>query len=184
MEECKNWDGQSPPTLRHQLGKPVSSVADIIGRVNIVVGISHVPGFSKLTFLSFPVLSSSSILFCFKFILIFAQFSATIMFLFISVVSSLTVLISNLSSIMLFHFPSYFLPLSSSTVCFSLLFLMFCLLENNVCLFKQMFQTWFTHPSCTAVSVCSECYVTNTICNCKNALALTAKILKKWPIDS
>lgn len=27
------WDGQSPPTPRHQLGKPVPKIKDIVGKV-------------------------------------------------------------------------------------------------------------------------------------------------------
>lgn len=33
VEELHNWDGQSPPTAPHQLGKPVLKVKDIIGEV-------------------------------------------------------------------------------------------------------------------------------------------------------
>ncbi|XP_014672425.1 PREDICTED: dihydropyrimidine dehydrogenase [NADP(+)]-like [Priapulus caudatus] len=32
LEECQGWDGQSPPTPRHQLGKPVPSIAEIVGK--------------------------------------------------------------------------------------------------------------------------------------------------------
>lgn len=31
--ELAGWDGQSPPTPAHQLGKPVPAVKDIIGKV-------------------------------------------------------------------------------------------------------------------------------------------------------
>ena len=30
--DLDGWDGQSPPTPRHQVGKPVPSVADVIGK--------------------------------------------------------------------------------------------------------------------------------------------------------
>ncbi|XP_069823822.1 dihydropyrimidine dehydrogenase [NADP(+)] isoform X4 [Dendropsophus ebraccatus] len=32
IEELQDWDGQSPPTLRHQRGKPIPKVADLIGK--------------------------------------------------------------------------------------------------------------------------------------------------------
>lgn len=31
--DLEGWDGQSPPTPVHQLGKPVPKIADIIGKV-------------------------------------------------------------------------------------------------------------------------------------------------------
>ena len=33
-EDLAEWDGQSAPTPRHFLGKPVPKVADIIGQVS------------------------------------------------------------------------------------------------------------------------------------------------------
>ncbi|KAG8555597.1 hypothetical protein GDO81_017754 [Engystomops pustulosus] len=32
IEELQDWDGQSPPTFRHQKGKPIPKIADIIGQ--------------------------------------------------------------------------------------------------------------------------------------------------------
>ena len=37
VEELQNWDGQSPPTAPHQLGKPVLKVKDIIGEVCLLM---------------------------------------------------------------------------------------------------------------------------------------------------
>lgn len=34
IEELTDWDGQSPPTLRHQKGKPVPRVVDLVGKVS------------------------------------------------------------------------------------------------------------------------------------------------------
>ena len=31
--ELKDWDGQSPPTERHQKGKPVPRLEDLVGQV-------------------------------------------------------------------------------------------------------------------------------------------------------
>ena len=38
VEELSNWDGQSPPTVRHQLGKPVVKMQDVIGKVGMPAG--------------------------------------------------------------------------------------------------------------------------------------------------
>uniref|UniRef100_A0A8C1XWY7 Dihydropyrimidine dehydrogenase [NADP(+)] n=1 Tax=Cyprinus carpio TaxID=7962 RepID=A0A8C1XWY7_CYPCA len=35
IEELHNWDGQSPPTIRHQKGKPVPCVEELVGKVSI-----------------------------------------------------------------------------------------------------------------------------------------------------
>lgn len=35
IDELHDWDGQSPPTIKHQLGKPVPKLADILGKVGI-----------------------------------------------------------------------------------------------------------------------------------------------------
>lgn len=32
--ELKDWDGQSPPTEKHQKGKPVLKLGDLVGKVN------------------------------------------------------------------------------------------------------------------------------------------------------
>uniref|UniRef100_A0A8D2IGL8 Dihydropyrimidine dehydrogenase [NADP(+)] n=1 Tax=Varanus komodoensis TaxID=61221 RepID=A0A8D2IGL8_VARKO len=32
IEELQDWDGQSPPTIRHQKGKPVPKIADLMGK--------------------------------------------------------------------------------------------------------------------------------------------------------
>ncbi|XP_072547549.1 LOW QUALITY PROTEIN: dihydropyrimidine dehydrogenase [NADP(+)] [Salminus brasiliensis] len=32
IEELSDWDGQSPPTLRHQKGKPVPSIQELVGK--------------------------------------------------------------------------------------------------------------------------------------------------------
>uniref|UniRef100_A0A8C1YI52 Dihydropyrimidine dehydrogenase [NADP(+)] n=1 Tax=Cyprinus carpio TaxID=7962 RepID=A0A8C1YI52_CYPCA len=37
IEELHDWDGQSPPTIRHQKGKPVPRVEELIGKVSISV---------------------------------------------------------------------------------------------------------------------------------------------------
>lgn len=34
IEELRDWDGQSPPTLRHQKGKPVPRVEELVGKVS------------------------------------------------------------------------------------------------------------------------------------------------------
>lgn len=33
IEELQDWDGQSSPTIRHQKGKPVPKIADLMGKV-------------------------------------------------------------------------------------------------------------------------------------------------------
>ena len=33
LEGLKGWDGQSPPTFRHQKGKPVASLSGVIDQV-------------------------------------------------------------------------------------------------------------------------------------------------------
>ncbi len=33
LETAADWDGQSPVTLRHQKGKPVPKIADVVGKV-------------------------------------------------------------------------------------------------------------------------------------------------------
>ena len=33
VDELSHWDGQSPPTPRHQLGKPVPKIAELVGKV-------------------------------------------------------------------------------------------------------------------------------------------------------
>lgn len=35
IEELHDWDGQSPPTIRHQKGKPVPCVEELVGKVSI-----------------------------------------------------------------------------------------------------------------------------------------------------
>lgn len=37
IEELRDWDGQSPPTARHQKGKPVPRVEELIGKVSCSV---------------------------------------------------------------------------------------------------------------------------------------------------
>lgn len=37
--ELKDWDGQSPPTERHQKGKPVPRLEDLVGKVPIVAAL-------------------------------------------------------------------------------------------------------------------------------------------------
>lgn len=37
IEELHDWDGQSPPTIRHQKGKPVPRVEELVGKVSISV---------------------------------------------------------------------------------------------------------------------------------------------------
>ena len=32
-EEFENWNGQSAPTARHQKGKPVPKISDLVGKV-------------------------------------------------------------------------------------------------------------------------------------------------------
>lgn len=34
--ELKDWDGQSPPTEKHQKGKPVPKLDDLVGKVALV----------------------------------------------------------------------------------------------------------------------------------------------------
>lgn len=34
MDDLSDWDGQSPPTARHQKGKPIPKIIDIIGKVS------------------------------------------------------------------------------------------------------------------------------------------------------
>lgn len=34
--DLQNWDGQSPPTERHQKGKPVPRLEDLVGKVLLV----------------------------------------------------------------------------------------------------------------------------------------------------
>lgn len=34
--ELKEWDGQSPPTERHQKGKPVPRLGDLVGKVSVL----------------------------------------------------------------------------------------------------------------------------------------------------
>lgn len=34
--ELKDWDGQSPPTEKHQKGKPVPRLGDLVGKVPLV----------------------------------------------------------------------------------------------------------------------------------------------------
>ena len=34
LDELHDWDGQSPPTQKHQLGKPVPKLQSVIGKVN------------------------------------------------------------------------------------------------------------------------------------------------------
>ena len=39
MDACdsfKGWNGQSEPTVRHQKGKPVPKIADIVGKVRFL----------------------------------------------------------------------------------------------------------------------------------------------------
>ena len=35
IDNLKGWDGQSPPTLRHQVGKPVPQLETVIDQVNL-----------------------------------------------------------------------------------------------------------------------------------------------------
>lgn len=35
LKQVKDWDGQSPPTFKHQKGKPVVSMQHALGKVNI-----------------------------------------------------------------------------------------------------------------------------------------------------
>jgi len=35
LEQVKDWNGQSPPTLKHQKGKPIS-LQHALGKVNVV----------------------------------------------------------------------------------------------------------------------------------------------------
>lgn len=39
IEELEDWDGQSPATVRHQKGKPVPSVAGLMGKVCCLIAI-------------------------------------------------------------------------------------------------------------------------------------------------
>lgn len=34
--ELKDWDGQSPPTEKHQKGKPIPRVEDLVGKVSVL----------------------------------------------------------------------------------------------------------------------------------------------------
>lgn len=34
IEELCDWDGQSPPTIRHQKGKPIPRVEELVGKVS------------------------------------------------------------------------------------------------------------------------------------------------------
>ena len=33
VEDLADWDGQSPPTIKHQLGKPVPKLSDLMAKV-------------------------------------------------------------------------------------------------------------------------------------------------------
>jgi len=35
LEEMADWDGQSPPTVKHQQGKPVPKLNQLIGKVGL-----------------------------------------------------------------------------------------------------------------------------------------------------
>ena len=35
LDELHDWDGQSPPTQKHQLGKPVPKLQSVIGKVKL-----------------------------------------------------------------------------------------------------------------------------------------------------
>lgn len=45
--ELKNWDGQSPPTEKHQKGKPIPKLEDLVGKVqlhncsNVMFGVAY-----------------------------------------------------------------------------------------------------------------------------------------------
>lgn len=39
IEELKDWNGQSPATMRHQKGKPIPRIADLIGKVCCFIAI-------------------------------------------------------------------------------------------------------------------------------------------------
>lgn len=39
IEELEDWDGQSPATMRHQKGKPVPRIADMMGKVRCLVAL-------------------------------------------------------------------------------------------------------------------------------------------------
>ena len=39
LDDLSDWDGQSPPTFKHQQGKPVPKLKELIGKVVIVVTI-------------------------------------------------------------------------------------------------------------------------------------------------
>lgn len=34
IEDLKGWDGQSPPTIRHQVGKPVHQIDTVVDQVS------------------------------------------------------------------------------------------------------------------------------------------------------
>lgn len=65
IEELQDWDGQSPPTARHQKGKPVATLEEVKGRVRAVLNFPAVlkrlftNDYPSLTFLSrcFPYYS-------------------------------------------------------------------------------------------------------------------------------
>ena len=40
--DLENWDGQSPPTPKHQLGKPVPKITEIVGKVSAKFKVSYV----------------------------------------------------------------------------------------------------------------------------------------------
>ena len=37
IDSLKGWDGQSPPTIRHQKGKPVPQISDVVDKVGYQV---------------------------------------------------------------------------------------------------------------------------------------------------
>ena len=38
LDELSSWDGQSPPTVKHQRGKEVPKIKDIVGKVSHLIG--------------------------------------------------------------------------------------------------------------------------------------------------
>ncbi|XP_042573992.1 dihydropyrimidine dehydrogenase [NADP(+)]-like [Cyprinus carpio] len=48
IEELHNWDGQSPPTIRHQKGKPVPCVEELVGKDVIARALKHIGVYQKL----------------------------------------------------------------------------------------------------------------------------------------
>jgi len=36
LEQVKDWNGQSPPTFKHQKGKPIS-LQHALGKVNVII---------------------------------------------------------------------------------------------------------------------------------------------------